>query len=295
MYMLICGGCAPSELPRPASAPPAIERPAQTLPADLDVVVRVDVARIRQALGPSVVLTLKEQAAAVGPGGALDAIVRAAIEQTDTLWVGFRPGDSARTSDSVWVLRGRFSGLDLRAIDRSWSSQRPLGGVWYVAERASDARAEPVRAYVRRDDLLVLVSAAEVDAVERVLERGVRGPALQPKEHGTFSVSARPQRLAEHVRDRSPAAARFLGSARLLDATCELTHDELRLEIGLQFEDEPSARRAAEAAGLLAAALIEQGDVPRAVAQHLDIESLSDSLVLRARVPLALLAKLSRK
>jgi hypothetical protein len=283
---LLCA-CATEGMGPPPSAP-VLERPVEAIPSDLDIAIRLDVARIRGALGPLAVEALRKSARAGGaddPGG--EELVADALERTDTLWLALRPGASARTTDSVLVLRGRFRDLDVRryAAKPAWQGPFDLGASVRLYERNTKARALPARIYARGDDVVVFVTLAEI------IERGVRDQALEPPERGIVSVAARPRPLGERVRERSPAAARFLSQSELVEATAELGPETLEVAITLTMQTEVAARRAADAAALLAQELIRTGGVPDQVARSVDIEALGAALVIRAEIPLAELAR----
>ncbi|HEX3776384.1 MAG TPA: hypothetical protein VHV51_18055, partial [Polyangiaceae bacterium] len=81
--------CASDHVGPPPSAPSAA-RAIDAMPADLDLVVRLDMKRIRDTLGASTMQTISEHAVRGlrGTDQATDALLVSALSETDTLWVG---------------------------------------------------------------------------------------------------------------------------------------------------------------------------------------------------------------
>src|SRR6185503_14797055 len=154
---LLAAAC--SRPPAPPPAAPATTRPADAIPADLDVVVRVDLARIRGALGPTLYAALRDAAARSG-----DPVTSSALEHADAVWIGLRPGSDAEHSDDVVVLSGNFADLDPRALGH-FGPAMDLGAGWRRWDLAEKPRARllPARLYARRSELLVAASTAEID------------------------------------------------------------------------------------------------------------------------------------
>lgn len=285
--------CAASSLPPTAPSAPSVVRPAEVIPADLDVVVRVDLGRMRAALGPIAADSLRRRAARAGAGDdAGRALVLDALDDSDTLWLGLRPGASTEIADHVLVLRGRFERFDARqyALAPPFSAAFDLGGGYRLYEREVATRSAPARVYVRESDLLVLVSTAEIDSVERRLEQGIYEENLEPKEEGLVSLAARPAPLAARVAERSPAAARLLGKIRRVDATLDAVAERLELELTLQMVEGASPERTAEAIRLLAAEVARQQGWPDAAAEALRVDTFGSAVLVRVSLPLAALA-----
>jgi hypothetical protein len=280
--LVLCCSCGPKPIPPPDTPAPALARPVDAIPADLDVVVRVDLARMRRALGPGAVAALRDRAA--GAEGADRRLLEQALAAADTVWIAFRPGLAPDKTDQVVVLRGNFEKLDPRSHDAepAWQLPIDLGGGWRLYRRPKPStRAAPARIYLRVDDLLVFVSSAEIDSAERSIEARVRDDDLEPPEKGAVSVAARLKPLSRTLLERSPAAARLLARGQRLTASADLDADGLRAEIELSFDTEEDARDVADAAGLLVAALAENGDLPKSLAESLRIEAVGTSMVVR--------------
>ncbi len=84
--------CRSSRIGPPPDAPRLV-RAADAMPADLDLVVRLDLRKIRETLGGPAMTAISEQAVQRlrGSDRGTDVLMLRALEQTDTLWLGIRP------------------------------------------------------------------------------------------------------------------------------------------------------------------------------------------------------------
>ena len=80
-------GCAGSRPPPPPPKPPLVEAKG-ALPPDLDLVVRIDLARVRSALGPAVVADLRRAAQASSGLQGTESLLAPLFEHADVLFVG---------------------------------------------------------------------------------------------------------------------------------------------------------------------------------------------------------------
>jgi hypothetical protein len=277
-------GCHEQTIAPPPAAP-VVERPQDAIPADLDVVMRFDVARMRSALGPSWSGEWRRHA----PGGLLgverdDPLLSDALARADTVWLALRPGLRPDLTDNVIVLAGRYADFDPQGYPSQpkWTAPTDLGGGWRVSERPVPAvRSAPVRLYLRHSELLVFVSEAELDSVERAVEQGARDPHVEPPSQGAISVEARGRALARLVRDQAPAAARLLRRASALRGHADISTRGLRAEVELEFE----AARVAEQAARALSELIRESSAQHAffsvLGQAVQVEAVGSVVVAR--------------
>jgi hypothetical protein len=294
----VLAGCGPERLGPPRTPAPVVTGPEDTIPADLDVVLRLDLQRIRQTLGNELIDGLKLRAlrdvSSKDPDG--ERLITEALAQARVLVVGIRPGKDPELTDNVLALSGDFSELPVRRHARKagFDAGTDLGGGFRVYSRpAPVARSAPARIYTRAHELVVFVSTAEIDSVERRVERRLSEAELAPPAKGVFSVALRPARIATRIADRSPAAARLLGRGKLLQGHLEFTAVGLVAELELQFELEEEARRAADAAGVVGRALMENRGVAGEVARALHVEAVGPALVVRCSLDSRGLARLA--
>jgi hypothetical protein len=279
----LVGCCSPGRIPPPQSPVPRAGHPADAIPADLDVVVRLDLQAMRDVLGPSATELLTRQ----GPvrQDARDFAVSWAMSRADTVWLAIRPGFAADLTDNVIVLRGRLSGVE-RHLSASWGSAADLGGGWFRYERLRrGARSAPARLYFHVDDLLVVVSTAEIDSTERALERGILDRKPRPPDKGTVSAAARLPPIARLIEARSPRAAELLRQGSELTATASLNGAGLAAELEVHFDLEEDAQQAVEATRLLLRAIESAGAFARPWAEGVRIEAIGTRVVIHVSVP----------
>jgi hypothetical protein len=276
--------CGPRRVGPPPPAP-AVAGPEDAIARDLDVVVRIDLERMRNALGSADAKRLMGRAGETAGGGATDAALLAdLLARSETVWLALRPGVDTGLTDNVMVLRGRFAGVDPRSHrSRSkWTSAGDLGGGWRVYERAEPpTRSAPARVYLRGDDLVVVVSTAEIDSVERAIDGRAGEAQLAPPRKGVVSVEARARGLAVALRGDAPAAARLLGRARRLRGYADLGAAALKAEVEIVFDSEDTARNAAQAATLIAREVAQVRSAVGMVAANLVVDTVASTVVLR--------------
>ena len=296
MAVLALVACGPERVPPPAAGPSLID-PADAIPGDLDVAIRVDLKRIRASVGQTLFESLRNRAA-IARGGAdagSERLLADALARSETAWVAFRPGLPAELTDNVVLLRGDFARIDPRSYgtDPKFRGPRDLGGAWRLYERDEPkARSLPARIYARDDTILVFVSTAEIDSVERSLERRMDDPHVEPEAAGVVSVEARTPALARLVLERSPAAAKLLRRGQKLRAHADLGPNGLTGELELGLESAEDARETAEASALFARALAEQGGEVATFVKGLTIEAVGESVVARLSLTPSELAEL---
>ncbi|WP_437568449.1 hypothetical protein [Sorangium sp. So ce542] len=247
-----CGGAAPRPEAQRARIPdgPRIVRriePADLLPADLDLVVRVDVARMRAGLGQTAADELARRALDEAPDEAPDEALESAFRRADVVWVGLRLAD-LEAGDRVVVLEGRMAGL---APDPDRWAPSPVakdvqGGV-AVFDRRGDgvaARADTARLVALGDRAVALVSAAEVSSVARVLRDGPDERRGDPAAEGLVSLDLRARRLPASLARRFPSASALVAGVERVRAVASLADEGVRLDAEIVGVDPAGAGRA---------------------------------------------------
>lgn len=243
--------CQPRPIGPPPNAP-SVVRPLDAIPADLDLVVRLDLRRIRDTLGGPAMAAISEQAlkSLHGDDRATDALLLTALSGTDTLWLGLRPARDWSTADTVFVMSGHFVGF---SPERAESKPRfglplDLGGNVRRYERAHPAtRAAPARIYTHAEDLVVSLSEAEIDSVERSFEQHRGAPALEPAEQGALSAVARPRILPPELFAGESTLRRLALRAQRLELKADLTGAGVDATLSFKFEDATVAQDVARA------------------------------------------------
>ncbi len=293
----LLSACGPEHIPPPKTPAPGLSSPSDAIPGDLDVALRLDLHRMRDALGPAAVAELERRTPGDASAEGADARLMAeAFQHADTVWIALRPEPRAALMDNVIVLEGRFGQFDPQHFPTQprWRAPVDLGGAWRLYSRARpDARAAPARIYARSNNLLVFVSTAEIDSAARAIEKRAGDEHMDPEAKGAVSIAARLPPLAGLIAARSPAAARLLGKGTKLSAEADLGAQGLSAELDVAFETADDARAAADAAGLLASSVAGQGGATAVVAKALHIESVGKSLVVRVSLTRRELAELT--
>jgi hypothetical protein len=242
--------CGPRRLPPPPDAPRVVSA-SDFVPADLDVVVRLDLARMKAALGAVTQQLLwrdlLSRASAVGEEP--DELALRMLLEADVVYLGYRPSPLLLPLDRVLALQGRFTpltqtpsgfsgGVDLGADVRYWDRQsnEPLA-------RSSAARLYAVGSRVR-----AFVSEAELDAVERALDGAAGAPPLSAPEEGALSLAARPRLLGKLV---SGTLRELLEDSKSLELVVNLDSDVASLRASLETSSAEQAEQLCRAGRLV--------------------------------------------
>jgi hypothetical protein len=232
---------APARAPLPPAAP-ALAEPALALPADLDLVVRLDLTRLRAALGLSadaLASRLGESAPGDEPDRDTARLLFALFTRAETLWVAVRPGLSAELTDFAVALRGDFRNVvpSLIGGEPRWSLGRDMGrGILRFTRDPPRLRAAPAVLYLRLPDVVVLGSVAEIDALERSVELGPLDTPLRAPETGLIAAAARLGSLRQRLARRAPTLTGYVAGAQRLEASFERQGEGFRLRVDVSFE-----------------------------------------------------------
>jgi hypothetical protein len=218
--------------------------PIDLVPADLDLVVRVDVARMRSGIGPAATDELAARAFTEA-GAASDDLLREAARRADVVWIALRLAD-LEAGDRVLAFEGRMRGLgpDLTA----WQPvPEDIQGVTIFERRGGDVpRTGTARILALGDRALIFVSPVQVSSVARVLRDGPDERRGDPRADGVVSLDLRAGRLPPGLERRFPSIARVIAGVERVRATGSLTEEGARLEaeiVGRTPEGAGRARR----------------------------------------------------
>jgi hypothetical protein len=235
------GSCASDRPPSTAPVPGPLA-PSAVLPASSDLVLRLDLERLRRELGGEllrrvVVTTL------VGEDAPSSALLGAAVERADLGLVGLELGTSLASASKVVVLRGHFGGLD---PGPHWSPLSPEEAALEAFDADTpDAAGALTRAYRLADELVVLAPRAEAGAIERRLAGG--GPdGLHPPDRGVLSLALSPEAFVARYLGRYPTLGGYLSAARAARAYADPDSSGLRAELELEFASSEAAAEASD-------------------------------------------------
>ncbi|HKY37551.1 MAG TPA: hypothetical protein VJN18_16530 [Polyangiaceae bacterium] len=238
--------CGPKQLAAPPPAP-SVTSASELIPADLDVVVRLDWRRMKDALGPIALSALsREVLAQSGSGQEAGELVVASLLAADQVYLGYRPSPLLMPLDRVLAVQGHFE--PVTRAPTGFSGAVDLGGdfrYWDRKPGSAIERGSVARIYAYRDRVRAFVSEAELDAVERVLSGQGGDRRLTPPEEGTLSLSARTWLLAR-LSGRGELRE-MLDDAKTLSVVADLESDGVRVEVELTLANPDRAQNLAKA------------------------------------------------
>lgn len=274
--------------------------PAELLPDDLDFIVRVDAARVRQ--NPALAAVVRDLAKTTS--SELVDRIQAALREASALWVGTRWMSDGFHGDGVVAIEARAGGDDLERVPSQAWRRLPVALPNVEAfERSMAARNDAVLRVEMRDHGVALATAAEADAVLRVLRGGPDEGRLDPPARGLLSFAGR-------LRNGAPlAAAPTSGMLRELmegligyegsleegsveGADAAVGAAAIDVEASLAYASPRDAARAAEKAKQATGRLVAAGGIVGTMAHSVKLTELGASLRVRAAVPFAWLAEL---
>jgi hypothetical protein len=261
-----------------------LNEPALVLPADLDLVLRLDLTRLRAALGidaDALLRKLSESAPSDEPDADTSRTLLALLAHAETLWIAVRPGLSAELTDGVIALRGDFRNVipsSLGGVPR-WSHARDLGGGLLRFEREPPRmRAAPAVMYLRLPDVVVVGSEAEVDALERSVEAGNADAALRAPESGLIAAAARLGSLRRRLAERAPTLSRYVEGAERLEGSFDRQGELFKLRVDVRFETADQVTTLATELKRLQESVRAEG---HAWVDHFAFEPLQENLAVR--------------
>jgi hypothetical protein len=276
LFGLSAVACGPKAAPALPTAP-AVTSAVELIPPDLDVVVRLDLARVKAALGATALTALARQVLAQDSGGQEpDELVVASLLAAEQVYLGYRPSPLWAPLDRVLALQGHFEQLVRPPTDFSGATDLGRDLRYWDRRSAPTSRGGVARVYALGDRVRAFVSEAELDSVERTLDGLGSARRLEPPEEGTLSLAARPAllgRLAGHGTLRE-----LLEDAKALRAVADLESDSVRLKLELLLSGAEQAQQLASAGKLVLARAM--GDAVLDVT----LGAESDRVVLAARL-----------
>jgi hypothetical protein len=241
--LLASAGCgSPAKNAKGGPRPPQLAKqlePIDLLPADLDVVLRVDVARLKAGLGPAFTEGLAARAAAQGG----DGFVAESMAKADTVWIGVRLAD-LDTGDRVLVAEGPLGEVHIEPSE--WKETTPaatMEGVRILDRQGIVARASTGRIIVASKRLYAFVSPAEVDATSRLLRSGPDEGRGDPAALGLVSVDVRGHRLPRSLEEKFPSIAAVIAGITRVRGTAALGDDGVKVTLDVTAKSEDAAKR----------------------------------------------------
>jgi len=237
-------GCGDPVATRVTARPkgPVLERTldaTDVMPADLDLVARLDVGRMRASLGAQAVLGL----AARAKTRAGDDELAEALACAEVIWLGARLGD-IDGGDHVVVVEGPGCAPEL--APSRWERVPQANGRVAVFDRRGEGalRSGTARVITLGKRLTAFVSPMEVDSTSRVLREGPDAQRGSPSAEGVLSVDFRGGRLPPALERKFPSIGAVLGGIERVRGTAQVTDEGIEVEAEVRSPTEKSAARA---------------------------------------------------
>lgn len=245
LFVAACGSDPARDARGPSGRPPGSRvvrqiDPPDLFPADLDLVLRVDVARMNAAIGPAAASELSARASLRGGEGE-DELLKEALSRAQIVWIGLRLAD-IDAGDRILVAEGKLGGL--RPDPAAYPPVAAEIECISIAERADGApRAGTAQVIQLGDRAMAFVSPIEVDSVARVLRDGPDKRRGDPAREGIVSVDLRPRRLPVSLERRFPSIGAIIAGIKRVRAAVVPTADGVRLDAEISARSKPAAER----------------------------------------------------
>ena len=213
--------------------------PADIFPGDLDLVVRVDVGRMRAGIGPAAADALAKRALQETAGEE----VREALACAEVVWIAARAAD-LDAGDRVIVVEGKGCVPELAAA--RWERVRSANAKLRIFDRTLEApRSGTARVINLGNRATVFVSPVELDAVKRVLEAGPDPRRGSPSAEGLLSFDLRAGRLPPALEKKYPSIGAVLAGIERVQGSAVLVDDGLKIDVQVRGASDAGAERAA--------------------------------------------------
>ncbi len=232
LVLSACGRVLPhgglsSTAARPPVATPKLAdlAPPDFIPADLELVVRLDLNRVREGLGEK---EANELVARAIDRAAASGLMRLALSPARVLWFGLRVTD---IDEGDRVIAVEFNDdAKLNPDPNAWRRhETSIQGLARHDAIEKPGRSGFARVYTLGQRGAVFVTPVELHPAARRLgqlnlQRG------QPDARGLLSIDYRPARLSPSLEDRYPSLSALLRGVERVRAAVHFEGDEVRLE-----------------------------------------------------------------
>jgi hypothetical protein len=254
------------------------------LPADLDLVLRVDLDQLAAQLGADVGRRLALEAID-GPDDADPGrpLLERTLARSDRLWLGVRSRGSEHVPELMLLTRGQFATVlpDTKTGDAIWSASEEGAAPHF--ERQLTTPGALTRMYPLGEGLLAWASAGEIAGLERRIA-GSTGGGVRPPERGAVSLAASAERLRERFSGRFPELTSRFAGAELVSGYVERADAGLHAEVTLSLGSPAQASEVAELVTTLLAQLARRGCLAGTLARSAQVSVFERSVRAHARL-----------
>lgn len=271
----------------------------ELMPADLDLVVRVDLAKVRSDLGKQASIELMDEA--LDKSGVHGA-AREMLAEADVVWVGLRVSDFEYGDHVMVVTRSKRAKATPEAEQTpataistpdptDWDeSATGVAAIRRFVAKAPPRRTGTARIYTFGETAAVFVSPVEEHSVERLLKKGPDPERGDPRARGLVSLDLHAPQLAPTLTAKLPALATLIASIIRMRATVDLLGDQLELEGTIRCRDATAASKIETYLATFASPNTRFAELLAA----LEIARTGASVSVRWRLPQAVIAELLR-
>jgi hypothetical protein len=265
LALAACNGPTPARSPEKEAPKGArFDRdvdPTDIFPADLDLVVRVDIGRMRAGIGPSAADELLRRAFA----DSAEPELRQALACAEVVWIAAHAAD-LEAGDRVIAVEGKSCMPDLLAS--RWERVRSANGRVRIFDRKTEApRAGTARIMNLGNKATVFVSPVELDAVKRVIDDGPDERRGNPTAEGLVSLDLRARPLPPALAKKYAAIASVLAGVDRVRGSAVLGDDGVKIEAEVLAKTPASAEKAGKFLSALRESLLESAKFGEAAKQ----------------------------
>jgi hypothetical protein len=248
------------------------------LPVDLDLVVRVDIGRMRSGIGPAAADALARRAVESGA----EPELREALACADVVWIAAHAAE-VDGGDRVIVVEGRRCMPELEAA--RWARVRSANGRLRIFDRRDEApRGGTARIMNLGNKATVFVSPVELDAVKRVLDAGPDERRGNPTAEGLLSFDLRARRLPPALEKKYPSIAAVLAGVERVRGSAALVDEGLKIDAEVLGKTPAGAALAAKFLDALRESLLPSARFGE-VAKQAHVEQVERAVRVKLTVP----------
>jgi hypothetical protein len=212
----------------------------ELFPADLDLVVRVDVARLRKNL-PKEAIDSALASFEKDPRFANDAVFKDAMRSADVVTAALRVED-LEAGDRVIALEGPFA--EMTMDEAAFVFQKTPNDKLSLYRKKSHPRRDGVSLIAKSGErALWFVSPVERDGVLRVVRDGADESRGIPQASGIMSVDYRPRKLSPRLLEKFPSIGRMIGEIASVRLTLDVEERGLVIDAKIAAKSEAYAER----------------------------------------------------
>jgi hypothetical protein len=281
LALAACSG-GPSKKPeRPIGA--RVDRrldPVDIMPADLDLVMRIDVARMRAGIGPAVADALSARAVA----SAEKDVIKSSLLCADVVWIGARAGE-IEGGDHVVVVEGKDCAPEANLKD--WKRVGAANAQLTIYRREGRAPRDGTAEVIALSPRTTPSSLPSSSTRPPRAPDGADDKRGDPKAEGLISLDLRLTRLPPSLEKKFPSIGGIVAGLTRVRATAVLVDEGVQIDAQILSPTVKGAERARK----FLDALVENLGASRykKLLEGVKVEQIESTLRVHLVVPKALI------